>query len=197
TERNRLGDGSLDDVAHLVLPGEDVPWIFQGLADRERDPLTVAIHFEDLDRDLVPHVDDLGGMVDVLPGQLGDVDESVHSPQVHEGAEGDDRGHNPGTNLAFLEIVEEALALFGLLLLEIGTAAEDHVVAVAVQFDDLGLDLLADEGIQIPDAAQVDQGGGKEPTEADVDDQAALDDLDDGALDGGLAPGHLLDPAPG
>src|SRR5690606_39517005 len=54
-----------------------------------------------------------------------------------------------GADLAFLQLVQEGLALLRLLLLQVGTAAEHDVVAVAVELDDLGLDLLADERLQV------------------------------------------------
>ena len=51
--------------------------------------------------------------------------------------------------------------------------------------------------MQVADAAQVDERRGQEAAQADVEDQAALDDLDDGTGDR-LAGAHdLLDPAPG
>ena len=74
---------------------------------------------------------------------------------------------------------------------------EHHVVAVLVELDDLGLDLLADVRLQIADATHLDQRRGQEAAQADVEDQAALDDLDDGALDGLVLFLELFDGAPG
>ena len=74
---------------------------------------------------------------------------------------------------------------------------EHHVVAVLVELDDLGLDLLADVRLQIADTTHLDQRRGQEATQADVEDQAALDDLDDGALDGLVLLLELFDGAPG
>ena len=74
---------------------------------------------------------------------------------------------------------------------------QHHVVAVLVQLDDLGLDLLADVRLQIADTTHLDQRRGQEAAQADVEDQAALDDLDDGALDGLVLLLELLDGAPG
>ena len=45
-------------------------------------------------------------------------------------------------------------------------------------------------------AADVDERGGQEAAHAEVDDQAALDDLDDGALDGLAGLGRRLDAPP-
>src|SRR5205085_6641111 len=82
-------------------------------------------------------------------------------------------------------------------LLEERAAREDHVVAVAIELDDLRLELLTDERMEIANPSQVDQGRGKEAAQADVEDQAALDDLDDGAGDRSALRHHAFDPTPG
>ena len=89
------------------------------------------------------------------------------------------------------------MAHLGLGLLEPGAARQDDVVAVLVQLDDLGLELLADVRLEVADAAHLDQRGGQEAAQADVEDQAALDDLDDGAGDDAVLFLDLLDRAPG
>src|SRR5690606_9913851 len=99
--------------------------------------------------------------------------------QVDEGAEVHDARHDALADLARLQVGEEVLALLLLGLLEPGPAGQDHVVAVLVELDDLGLDLAADVGLEIADPAQLDEAGGQEAAQADVEDQAALDDLDD------------------
>ena len=52
------------------------------------------------------------------------------------------------------------------------------------------------ELVEVRDAADVDERRGQEAAHAEVDDQAALDDLDDGALDGLAGLGGRLDAAP-
>ena len=54
------------------------------------------------------------------------------------------------------------------------------LLPVLVELDDLGLELHADVGLQVTDPAHLHQRRGQEAAQADVDDQAALDDLDDG-----------------
>src|SRR3954471_3828678 len=136
-------------------------------------------------------------MVDVLPGQLGDVHQTVDAAEIDERAEVDDRRDDTLADGALLQLVEELAAHLGLGLLEPGAAREHHVVAVLVELDDLGLDLLADVRLQIADATHLHQRGGQEAAQADVEDQAALDDLDDGALDGLVLFLELFDGAPG
>ena len=57
-------------------------------------------------------------------------------------------------------------------------AGQHHVVAVAVHLDDAGLELGAQVHVQVLHAAKVHQRGGQEAAQADVEDEAALDHLD-------------------
>src|SRR4051794_25133983 len=197
TERHQLGDLAGHDLPDLVRAGEGLPRVFLGRLERQRDPLAVHVDVEDLDGDLLADLDDLGRVVDVLPGQLGDVHEAVHATQVDERTEVDDRGDHTLADLALLELREEVLADLGLGLLEPRTAGQDHVVAVLVELDDLGLELHADVRLEVADAAHLDQRRGQEAAQADVDDQTTLDDLDDLAGDDTVLVLDLLDRAPG
>ena len=136
-------------------------------------------------------------MVDVLPRQLGHVDEAVHAAEVDEGAEVDHRRDDAVADLARLEVGEEVLALLLLRLLEPGPTGQHDVVAVLVELDDLGLERPADVGLQVAHPAQLDERCGQEAAQADVEDQAALDDLDDRAADDAVLFLDLLDVAPG
>ena len=136
-------------------------------------------------------------MVDVLPRQLGDVDEAVHAAEVDERAEVDDRRHHTAADLARLEVGEELVALLALGLLEVRAARQHDVVAVLVELDDLALDLLAHVGLEVAHPAEVDERRGQEAAQADVEDQATLDHLDDRALDDPVLLLDLLDRAPG
>ncbi len=133
----------------------------------------------------------------MLPGQLGDVHETVDATQVHEGTEVDDRGDDAGADLTLLQGGEERLANLGLGLLEPGTAGQDHVVAVLVQLDDLRLELLAHVGLEVADTTHLDERRREEAAEADVEDETTLDDLDDGTGDDAVLFLDLLDGAPG
>ena len=196
SERDQLRDPAVDQFAHLVGAGEFPPRILLGGFQGEADPFPAEIHLQHLHLDLVVNADDRTGMVDVLPGEFRDVDQTVHATQVHEGAEVDHAGHDALADLARTEVVEELLPLLLLGLLQPRPAGQDHVVAVLVQLDDLGVDGGADEGLQVTDASQVHEGCGQEAPEADVNDETTLDNLDDGSGDDPVALLDLLDPAP-
>ncbi|CAB5019044.1 unannotated protein [freshwater metagenome] len=195
-ERDELGDLAGHDLTHLVRAGEVLPGVFLRRLERQRDALAVHVDVEHLDGDLVADVDDLRGVVDVLPGQLADVHEAVDAAEVDERAEVDDARHDTAADLALGEVVEEGLADLALRLLEPGATRQDHVVAVLVELDDLGLDRLADVGLQVAHAAHLDQRRGKEAAQADVEDESTLDDLDDDTLDDSVGLLDGLDRAP-
>ena len=79
---------------------------------------------------------------------------------------------------------------------EKNTTRKNDVVAVAVHLDDAGLDAGAHVGGEVLDATEVDEGSGQEATQADVEDQAALDNLDNLALDVLAGVELLLDAVP-
>ena len=197
TELDDLGDLALDDLAGNVGASEALPRILLSRLQGQGDTLTVEIDVEHLDGDLVADLDDLGRMVDVLPGQLGNVDQAVNTAEIDESAEVNDGGHHALTDLALLELGQEGLADLGLGLLEVLATGQDHVVAVLVELKDLGLDLLADVRGEVADATHLNEGGRQEATQTDVDDEAALDGFDDGALNDAVSFLDLLDVAPG
>ena len=91
-ERDELGDNALNDGVNRVLLDERAPRILGGLLETEGDALAVEIDVENLNLDLLADLDDLGGVVDMVPGELGDVNQAVDAAEVDEGAEVDDRG---------------------------------------------------------------------------------------------------------
>ena len=117
-------------------------------------------------------------VVDVRPRQLGDVDQAVDPVEVDERAEVDDVRDRALHDLAGLQAVEDPLAVLLALLLEHRAAGQHDVVARAVELDHLALDRLAHVLVEVGHAADVDQRRGQEAAHAEVDDQAALDDLD-------------------
>ena len=195
-ERDDLRDLALELVAQVVGVDDPLPRILLGLLETQGDALAVAVDVEHLDRHDVADREDLRRVVDVRPGKLGDVDQAVDAVEVDERAEVDDVGDRALHDLAGLQPVEDLLADLLALLLEHRAARQHDVVARAVELDDLALDRLAEELVEVLHAADVDQRRGQEAAHAEVDDQAALDDLDDAALDGLARLGGGLDAAP-
>jgi hypothetical protein len=83
--------GDRDHVSHHdgsdgIFLLDVVPGIGKDLFEAKRDLFGFAVEFEDLDRESVADLDDLGGMVDPSVGHVGDVEESVNAAQVEERA---------------------------------------------------------------------------------------------------------------
>ena len=197
TEGDDLGDRAFEHVAGAVSADHALPRIFLGLLETQRDALAVAVDVEHLDLDRVANRHHLGRMVDVAPGKLGDVDESVDAFEVHESAEIDDVRDLAFDHFARLEPVEDLVADFLALLFEDGAAGKHDVVAAAVELDDLAFERRRHELVEVVDPADVDQRSGQEATDAEVEDQTALDDLDHVAFDRLAVFGGSLDLAPG
>src|SRR4051794_653042 len=182
-ERDDLRHLAGDDVALVIALEHLLPRVGLCLLEAERDALALAIDIENLDLDLLPDLEHLGRMVDVAPRQLADVDEAVHPVEIDERAEIDDVRDRARDDVAGIEPVEDALAVGLALLLEHGAAREHDVVPRAVELDDLAAKLLAQELVEVLDAADVDERRRQEAADAEVEDEPALDDLDHAARD--------------
>src|SRR6266540_2443000 len=187
---------AVDDVALLVRLENLLPRICLGLLETQGDALALAVDVEDLHVDCLADLEHLGRMVDVRPRELRDVDQAVHAVEIHERAEVDDVRDLSFDDVAGIELVEDALALVLALLLEHCPAGEDDVVAGAIQLDHLAAQLLAEELVEVLDAADVDERRRQEAAHAEVEDQTALHHLDHPAVDGLAGLGGGLDALP-
>ena len=151
--------------------------------DRERDAAALLVDLENLHADLLARLDDLAGGLDVVLGELGDVDEALDAgDDLDERAEGDDLRDLAGERGAGAVGVEDRLPRVLLRLLE----AERDALAVAVDVEDLDLDRLADlEDLgRMVDVAPGDLGDVDQAVDAlEVDEGAEVDDVGDLALD--------------
>ena len=67
---HQLGDPPGNDLTDLMSASKGLPRIFLSRLEGQRNTLAVHVNVEHLDSDLLANLDDLRGMVDVLPGQL-------------------------------------------------------------------------------------------------------------------------------
>src|SRR4029077_18995980 len=95
-----------------------------------------------------------------------------------ERPEVDDVGDLPLDDVAWVEPIENRLPHLFPLVLEHCTTREDDVVARAVELDDLAAQLLAQELVEVLDTANVHERRRQEAADAEVEDEATLDDLD-------------------
>jgi len=112
------------------------------------------------------------------------VQQAVDATQVDEGAVFGDVLDHAVDDGAFLQRLHQLGALFAHAGLDHGAAAQHHVVALAVELDDLELERLVLVGRQVLGGAGVDQRAGQEGADAvDQHRQATLDLAGGGAGD--------------
>ncbi len=160
------------------------PWIFAQLLQTQGDAVALAVVLQNLDVDLVANVDDLGRVLDALPGHVGDVQQTIYAAQVNERTVVGEVLDDTFDLLAFLQGFQQSFALGAVLGFQHAATGNDNVVALLVELDDLELQLFAFQVSGITHRTDVDQGARQERTDtADVDGEAALDLTVDNALD--------------
>ncbi len=189
-------DLAVDARADRVLLVDQDPGILALLLVAERDALGLAVELEHHHLGLVADREVLGGVVDAAPGDVGDVQQAVDAAEVDEHAVVGDVLDHALHPRALLQLLEGLGLLLLVLLLEHGLARQHDVVAAAVEADDLELELLALERLEVLDRLDVGEAAGQEGAHADVDGQAALDAVDDAALDDAAFLEALLDVGP-
>ena len=142
------------------------------------------------------HLEQLAGVIEATPGHVGDVQETVESIEVDEGTEignvldralaniaGDHFGQKGGTTGCAFGFNQFA-------------TAQNHVLTVGIQFDDLELVRVANVGHQVLGWRDVDLARRAERLDPDVDEQAAFDDAFDLADDRAAFVANGLDAVP-
>ena len=166
------------NVADVVLVLEDVPGVHLIGLVAERDLAGLAVEVLDVNVDDIADLDDLGRMLDALPGQLGVVHHTVYAAEIDKRTVGRqvlDRAH---VVLADFNVCPESIFLRLALLAEDGADGCECSVALLVDLDDLDLLGGADEDGKVAAARNARKGCGDEDAVAlDRDDDAALDSL--------------------
>ena len=175
TVREHVDDLAADARADGVLGLDRRPGALFLLLETERDALLLLVDLEHLDLDLLIDREELRGVIDTTPAHVGDVEETVETAQVDEGAELGDVLDDTLADLADLDVLEERLLLLVALFLDQATARHDDVHARFVDLDDLALDLLPDVLRDVTRAADADLRSGQEDRDADLDEETALD----------------------
>ncbi len=179
-----VGDAGHDAGTFRVTRLDGNPRVFAQLLQAQGYTVALAVELQDLDVDLVANVDDLGRMLDALPGHVGDVQQAVYAAQVHECAVVGEVLDDTLDLLAFLQRFQQSFTLGAVLGFQDAAAGNDNVVALLVELDDLELELFAFQVGGVANRTNVDQRTRQERADAvDVDGETALDLAVDDALD--------------
>src|SRR5262249_53212199 len=163
----------------------------------ERDSVGLVIDLDDLDLHLLPDVEHLGRMIDAAPGDVGDVEESVDAAEVYECAVVGDVLDHAVDDLTLLEILHELLTLLCAGLFQHGSAWDDDGAGSTVHIENLERLRLVHQRRHVADRPDVDLAARQERHRAvEVDGEAALDLVEDDALDLLVVVEGLLELAP-
>ncbi len=107
-EFGQVGDDPLDQLAFMQAFDLAGPGIGQQLADGKANALTFVVNADHLDVYFLPNFEHILGMIDMLPGDLGEVDQPIGALDVDERAEIGQAGDPPCAHIAFFQLVEQA-----------------------------------------------------------------------------------------
>src|SRR5580704_895262 len=192
-----VGDAAGKARADREFRLDALPRIGLELLHAERDAVRLVIDLDDLDLHLLADIEHFGGMVDAPPGDVGDVEEPVNAAEIDEGAVIGDVLDHAVDDLALFEVLHELLALLCAGLLEHGTTRNDDVAAPAVHLENLERLGHVHQRRHVADRPDIDLAARQERHRAvEIDRKAALDLIEDDALDLFVALERLLELAP-
>src|SRR6185295_12795818 len=128
-----------------ILMCRSRPGAFRKIAKRQADLASVRIDFLDPDLHLLTEGQNLLGVLDPLPAQLADVDQTVDAAQVDERAEVLQAADDALARLPDFELGQQLFLGLGLFALEHSSAAEHQVALFGIGFGHHAVELLTDE----------------------------------------------------
>ncbi len=193
---HEIGDLALDLLANRKALFETIPGVGLKLFETKRDTLLVLVDLEDDNREAVAWLDGLARVRETCPGHVGDVEKSVDAIEIEEGSEVGDVLDGTFDLVTGAHGSEELLASLTALGLDEFAAAEDDVLAILVQLDDLEVVGVSDKLGEILRRIDIHLRSGEESLDADIDDETTLDDGFDASLDDALGLEQLDDLRP-
>ena len=166
-EGHHADDSAGNHVADVVLVDEQVPGIgLLGLVS-ERNALFLTVEALDIHSDGVAHGNNLGGVVDPLPGQLRGMYHTVNATQIDKRAVAGEGLHHAGVLLAFLDVIPNLGFICLALLVLDHTDGSNSAMTLLVEINDLHTLGRADQCGEIRILGQTAVGSGDEQAGSD------------------------------
>ena len=184
TVGHQVADLTGHAAAFGILLSNTIPGIGGALLQTQRNTLFVTVDTGNDDLQLLSHMEHFAGMLDALPGDVGDMQQSVDAAQINESTKINDVLHDTGADVINVHFRQKLAALTLQGLFKQLAAGNHDVVTVDVDLDDLQIKLFADVVFHIAHGTNIKLGTGKEGREAfHVDHDTAFDAVTHEALD--------------
>jgi len=148
------------------------------------------INFEDLDLEFLAHGEHVFRLGDAGMRDVADVEKTIDAAEVNERAVGHEGADGAGDDIAFfdggLQRVAGGLSQYAGLFFKNHAAIDDDILVHDVELGDAAGDFRADQFFEFDGVFGAATACGHKGANADIDRQAALDDLGHGADDGEL-----------
>jgi len=99
-EFGQAGNGALNQLTNLILGSLVTPRILKQLANGQADAFLVAVDGDDLDLDVLPDFENFTGMLNAVPGDFGEMNQTIGAANVDESAKLGQAGNAPGADFA-------------------------------------------------------------------------------------------------
>src|SRR6185437_12900829 len=170
--------------ARRIATRQTDPRVVSELLQSQRYAVLLLVELQHLRGDFIADGQHFRRMLDAAPGEVGDVQQAVDAAKVDERAVIGDVLDDALDRRAFGQRRKQLLAFLAEAFLEHCAARDDDVVALAVELDDLEIELLVLVRRRVLDRTDVDERSGQERTDAvDHDGEPALDLARDEPLD--------------
>ena len=189
-ERTVVGD--VRDATHVdrfqrIVPLDRIPGIFLKLLHAKRDAVRFLVDLDDLDFHRLTDRHDFRRMVDAAPGHVGDVQQTIDTAEIDEGAVFGDVLDHAVHGIAFLDFRDDLGALFGAGFFQDGAARNNDVATATVHFQDLERLLQTHQRASVAHGAHIDLRAGQERDgTAQIDGKAAFHATEDCTFDAGV-----------
>ena len=134
-----VGDDALDQLAQFVLVLDQGPRFRLQPFQAQANTITLLVQAQDIHFHFLSHADDLFGMPDPPPAQLGDVNQAVGTAQVNKSAKGGQAADHTFAHLPLAQFIEESLPLPAAPLLLRRSRRKDQASLAPIDLDDLYL----------------------------------------------------------
>ena len=153
-----VGDAARIIATDRILERHAVPGIGLKLLHAQRNALGLGIEANDLHFHGLTDLQGLGGMVDALPRDIGDVQESIDAAQINKGAIIRDVLDHAFQDLSFLEVGDQFGSGLGARLFQDGAPGNHDVAPRPVHLENLEGLGRTHEGRDVTHRADVEPG---------------------------------------